>query len=344
MVAKNEVELKKSITGKAQKVYYVYGDEKFLIKHFSTLAKEKIAGENPFSYHSFSGHEKIEEISQAINLIPFMGGQNYVNICDFDINALSDNDFEKFTAQVSNIDESTTVFISQITLSVDHKKSKAKKFLSVCDEVGVVAKISKRDEKSLQRQIISWATKSGCTISNVNAQKILFYCGNDLSNLKNEISKLCAYCINREITREDIEKLTTKKIEARIFDLSKYILQNDNDKAFTLLNDLLSNREEPTVILAILSTTYIDMYRVKVANESGKNYMELVNVFDYKRKEFRLKHADRYASKLSLDTIKYCIHIITSTEKDMKSLRADKSILLQSLVSKLLNIRGYKID
>ena len=189
---------------------------------------------------------------------------------------------------------------------------------------------------ALEKQVVRWVVKSGATISSIDAGRIITYCGKDLHTLRNEVDKLCAYVDGGEITREVIEKLVTKTTEARIFDLSKLVISKNNDKAQKLLEDLFYLKEEPITIVAILAMTYIDIFRVRVAVESGKKIADIVGDFDYKKKEFRLNNAQRISSTMTTEEIRKSIELIIETDKKLKSKRVDKKILTQELITKLI--------
>lgn len=60
-------------------------------------------------------------------------------------------------------------------------------------------------------------------------------------------------------------------METTVFLLSNALVRGDYSKAYALLDLLMAQREEPYTILAVLSSAYIDMYRVRAAIEAGKN-------------------------------------------------------------------------
>ena len=344
MAKLNENEFKKIIKEEPKKIYYIYGEEKYLIKHYTSKLQEKIAGKKPsdFSCHIFENGEDLEQISIAINTISFMGERTYVEIHDFDFNKLTDNEFDVWLNLIENLTDSVTVVISQLTIKVDGSKSKTKKTITAIEKNGVVANIEKRGDMALEKQLVSWATKQGVKLSAIDASRIVSYCGTDLYMLRNELDKLCAYVDGTEITREVIDKLVVKNTEARIFDLAKLVITGSTDKAYTLLSDLFYNREEPVTIVSILSLTYVDMYRVRVYVESGKRCEDVACDFDYKRKEFRLKNAQRQASTMTTQEIRECIDLLVEADKMLKSARVDKEILVQELITKLMLVRNKR--
>lgn len=342
MMAKlTEAELKKELRAETpQRLYYLYGNEKYLVKHYYDKLSEKLGGKHPsdFSYHVFQTLDQIDQIAVAANVVPFMGGRVFVGIADADASKLSDGQFEKLMQLFEEIPESTTVVIAQLTINPDMVKSKNKKMLAALTKLGVCTELGKMGDMALQKQLVSWALKRGAALNPVDAGRIVSYCGTDLQNLKNELDKLCAYTDNGEITREAIELVVVKNFEARVFDLSKFVVAGDCDSAYKQLDQLFYQREEPISILAVLSLAYVDMYRVRAAIESGQRAQDVAEYYDYKRKEFRLSNAERSAKKLPTQALRESLGILTETDEMMKSTPRDNALLLQELIAKLLMI------
>ena len=154
--------------------------------------------------------------------------------------------------------------------------------------------------------------------------------------LQNELDKLCAFVEHGEITAEHIEMLTTKNLEAKVFKLADFVASGNSDQAYKQLDLLFYQREEPIAVLAVLSGAYVDMYRVRVAIESGEQSSVLEKYFDYGKKAFRLKNAERDGKRLTTTALRKSLDAIVDTDYRMKSTRADKRVLMETLISKLL--------
>ena len=317
MAKLTEIELKKSIKEQnVESIYYLYGNEKLLVRHYTDKLTEKIAGKSPseFSCHVFSGADDMDQIAIAANVLPFMGGKNYVNIKDLDASKLSDAAFAKLMELLKNLPDTTSVVISALTITPDMSKAKNKKLVAEVARLGVVAELNKMSQIALEKQLMSWARKQGATLTEADAGRLVTYCGTDLSTLQNELEKLCAYAYGREITREDIEKTVVKNLEARVS------------------------------ILAVLASAYVDMYRVRVAVESGKKAVDVAACFDYKRKEFRLTNAQRYAKGLPTAALRESLAVLIEADERMKSTPCDKQVLLQELIVKLMLLTKKEYD
>lgn len=336
-----EADLKSDIkNSKFDKLYFLFGEEKYLIRHYSNKLTESILGKGylDFNYQKFSSSgSTIDEIADAVEALPIMAEKKCVLVTDLDIEGMNATDQKKLGELISDIPDTTVLIISQVTLDINLKKSaKWKKFISGLEKSGTVISIDKMGSVAIERQLMSWAKKCGTILSQINAGKIVKLCGSDLLTLKNETEKLCAYVGQNEVTEQDIDLLITKNLETTVFVLSNALMSGDYNKAYKQLDLLFYQREEPVAILAVLASSYIDLYRARVAIESGENSKVLSEIFDYKNKEFRIKNAERDSRKMSTECIKESINIITETDLALKSSRTNSRILMEEMLSKLL--------
>ena len=100
-------------------------------------------------------------------------------------------------------------------------------------------------------------------------------CGTNMQVLINEIRKLIEYeGKNGTIKKEDIDKLSIKELESKIFDLTDSLGKRDITKALDMLKELLYNKEPIQKILVTLYNHLKKLYIVKLAEEYNKNISE----------------------------------------------------------------------
>lgn len=123
------------------------------------------------------------------------------------------------------------------------------------------------------------AAKRGCVISRADAQHIAELTLCDLSLASTETDKLCSYAGTGEITAEMIDKLTIKQLDTSIYSLATELLKGNRRQALLILDDLIAQKIEPVVILAALSSNYIDFYRAKTAweQENPRNRQPMIS-------------------------------------------------------------------
>lgn len=115
--------------------------------------------------------------------------------------------------------------------------------------------------------------------------------GKDYLNIKQELEKLMTYKLYEKIiTKEDIDLITNKNIEASIFDLIDAILKKDKVKSYEYYNHFINNGTEIFQILILLSNQIRLIYSVKVLNNlSDIEISDKLNVKEYPVKLARSK-------------------------------------------------------
>ena len=118
------------------------------------------------------------------------------------------------------------------------------------------------------------------------------------------------------------------------------IAKGEADQAFETLGNLFKLREEPVMILGVLSKAFVDMYRVKAAKEKGISYTALADAFPstYKGRNFILDNAARDGANYSVTQLKNALNILSDTDRRLKSTGEDGKIVLEELILRLLRV------
>lgn len=337
-----EAELKKQIEKSSfSRLYLLHGEEKYLIDFYAKKLTAKAGGKvfPDFNLQQFDDTASIDEIASAVEALPFMAEYKCVAVSDLNVESLRVQEAAKLEELVKNIPDSTVLVIYLPSIEIDYKANKKwKKFIGLANEAGITVQIKKRSNPDLEKALCSAATKRGCELSRQNAGRIIRYCGNSMQTLFNELEKLCAYVKEGEITAQTIDQLVVKNLEARVYDLSKAIVSGDYDRAYKVLDLLFQQNEEPVSVLAVLSSAYVDMYRVRISVQGGCGVTEPAKYFDYARKEFRLTNAERDAARLTTSMLRQSLQALLDADTALKSARGDRRIVMEKLIAELLLI------
>lgn len=338
-----EAELKKQ-TDKASfgSLYLLYGEETYLIERYAQKLISKAAGDTflDFNLQRFDGESaSIDEIADAVEALPFMAERKCVAVSNLNVDARSASEQEKLKELIANIPSSTVLVIYLLSSSIDYKKSsKWKTFLTAVNKAGDSIAFKRKDNADIEKLLCTAATKRFCTLSRQDAARMIFLCGNDLQTLFNELEKLCSYAQQGEITQKMVDQIVVKNMETTVFLLAKSLIAGEYEKAYRSLDLLFYQNEEPVAILAVLSSSYIDMYRVRTALQSGQSSTEPAKYFDYKGKEFRLRNAERDVKNLSTDVLRGSLNELLNADIALKSTRTSGRIILEELIAKLLMV------
>ncbi len=343
----NEDTLKKQIkTGEFLRVYFLYGDEGYLKQFYANQICAKTVSEDfaDFNLKKLEGKEtSLNEIYDCVSSFPMMAEYTCTLVKDYPLNTFA-GDRGKFDSEflemITDIPETSVLVFWMDTITVDEKDKKWSSILKLMDEVGACVKLEKRTRSALEKLLVSSASKKNCSLSKDVAGYMISLVGEDMSTLQNELNKVCAYAGSGEVTKKHVDDTVIVSVEAKIFALSRMIAKGEADAAFETLSNLFKLREEPVMILGVLSKAFTDMYRVKAAKEKGVSYSGLSDVFPgtYKGRGFLLDNAARDCSGFSIKQLKEALMILSDTDRRLKSTNEDPKTLFEELILRLLRV------
>lgn len=153
--------------------------------------------------------------------------------------------------------------------------------LTKCDltttiqELGEICNFERLKPVELKKKLKTICNMYQVNIDENTLQYFIETCGTNMQVLINEIRKLIEYeGKNGTIKKEDIDKLSIKELESKIFDLTDNLGKRDITKALEMLKELLYNKEPIQKILITLYNHLRKLYIVKLAEDYNKNISE----------------------------------------------------------------------
>ena len=232
MAVLSDAELAKSIRqGEFSPVYLLYGKETYqLQKHLSALIRKSVGKQSScFNLQQFDGNRvTVSEIIDAAEAYPVMADKKCVTVSSLDLDKLPEKDFLALKELVKDPPPDTVLIFHYTGNEIDPKKSnRQKSFLGLVEKSGTVTEFKFLSQSQLEKVLLDTAAKSGCKLSPYLACYLIDRCGDSLSVLLTEMEKLCCFVGSGEITKENVDMLTVKTIEASAFDLAKAILKRE---------------------------------------------------------------------------------------------------------------------
>lgn len=343
-----EENLKKNIAD-PQGVYLLFGEDTFLKKTYADKIAKKIAEpDDIFNYSKFTGDCDLQDVYDSVMQIPFMGDKKYIELCDYDFEHCSKSDFDKLCDLITEAPDTAVLVIRFDSVEVDSKKSnKFKKLVTAVDKVGGMAvNLDHRKMPELIKMLTDGAAKRGKKMDAAAAKFLIETAGDDINTLKNELDKLCSFAGDEPITKETVDNVSVKTVEASVYNLSRFILSLDTSSALACLDELFFMRIEPMIILSTISSGYIDMFRIYSAKEQGMSTKEILSQFNYKGREFTLEKAAGNLKKFDFKRLSLSLKALAAADKSLKSFGADSRIILEQLIIRLIYIiaKGESVD
>ena len=342
MAELNEKELKAHIKGEEPyPLYLICGDEDYLKKLYTDLLSDKIVAPElqSFNLDRYEGKSlDLRDVFDRAEMMPMMAERRCIVVENAKLEGMNEADLSLLSSYCSNpTDFSSVIFFQK---NSDFSIAKAKKAVDAISKTGAVCVLNKRKGADLIKPLISSAKKQNCVLSTQMANYLVSLVGDDFNTLINELSKVCHFCGEGEITKNHIDEVAVKTDDAKIYLLTKALISGDFDKALEVLHILLRQKTEPEYILGTLVSTYVDMYRAKISVSCGERAEALSEPFRYGKLEFRLTNGAKDASKMTVETLRSCLEVLSEADMKLKNGRDLPSIVLEQLMVRLFLIRS----
>jgi DNA polymerase-3 subunit delta len=264
-------ELKSAIANKALPPLNVfYGEESYLLNHYISLARGTASG-NDFDVKKLYGADcSYADIEEAVNAAPFMSDYVFTEVRDFDLFSMPENDANSFTEIAADMPAGCRVIFAYS--DAGWKPDKRRKLWKTLEKYANVVEFKAQPESDLVPWVIRHFQAAGKRISNEDALYLIRRSGRLMSNLKNEIDKLSAYCSGTAVTTDDIRLLAIPQLEAGVFDMAESLISGDYESSAAALSILIANREETIPLVAALSWKFRHAYASAVKNPRNPRF------------------------------------------------------------------------
>lgn len=337
----NYSQLKNSIDTQNFKNLYFLCGEPNLVKYFEKTIISKTLGSNYTSFdYTVLNEENFsnESFETSLNTFPITNSKKCIIIKNLSWEELSNDDIKVFSELLKDIPEFAVVIIVNTSSTMGTKNNlKTQKIKNISKSVGIFSDLSLKDFP-IERQILAWVKRDyGKTIEKPEIKKILEMCnGYQIHEIQNEVKKICEFEKGNTIKESSLEIIWKSNRKVNVFELPKALCSKNAKKCFDILSSLLSQGEEPLYILNAILGEYTDIYRVKLFLENKASPEKLLEIFDYKKKEFRIKNAVKSASNLSLKEIEEIIFYFVQADEKLKSTNIDAKTVLSELITLIL--------
>ena len=147
------------------------------------------------------------------------------------------------------------------------------------EKVGEVKEFALLKLPDLIANIKKIAVAYKVNIDDATAKYLVECCGTSMQDLINELRKLIEYKgENSNITKQDIDLLCTKQIQAVIFDLTDNLGKKETSKALEVYNGLILNKEPIQKILITLYNHFKKLYIIKIAEKYNEDVATAMNL------------------------------------------------------------------
>ena len=278
-----EIEIKKEYKS-PEGVYILFGEEDYLKRFYAGKIRETILGDSPyalFNHAVFTPKNFSEDaLADALATPPVFDEKKLIELSEFNFSELKASEIEillDFFTEAKDYDYAV-VLMNLACDALDYGVAKGQKITkpsALYKKLNAVAKTAYLPRAS-QRDLIVWAgkhfAKDKIEADTPVLTQLITQCTSDMMTLVGEIDKLCAYLRAHGETVLQKEHIATVCCETRELDpfaLSNAVLAGKTDAALQILELMEEKHIRPAIAFAGIYSTYIDLYRVRAAMDSG---------------------------------------------------------------------------
>ncbi len=328
-----EKELKNS---KLQSLYLFYGEESFLLesslKKIKNLFGEIVKGINYVNIDETNLESLISEIET-----PSFGYEKKLIIVK-DSGLLKKEGKRKNTELEKNreklnkyINENIEIIKQTVILVIIEDDIQKCDLTTTIEKNGVVVKFDLQKPMQLEKRIKDICNGYKVNIDSNTIRYFIECCGTNMQELINEIRKLIEYAgTNGTIKKEDIDKLSIKKLESIIFELTDNLGNKKIKEALDVMHNLIYAKEPVQKILITLYNHFKKLYFVILAQNTNRNLVEVLNL--KANQTFLVDKYKRQTRYFKARELKEILQRLRDLDNDYKIGNIDLQVGLESIL------------
>lgn len=314
-------------------VYLLYGQETFLMEEICSAIRERVlnGGDPSFNEVVLDLEEvPVQQLVQEAESPPFFGeqriviGRNARFLSTARVRQKVEHRPEELLRYVKE-PLSTTVLV---LLVPEEKLDARKKAVKTLERSVRTVRCDPLEGKELEHWVLNRFQRRGVKPHPEAIRRLIRRAGNDLRLLHHECDKLAAYAgKGGKISVEDVDRMVPRVLEEDVFKLVDRVAGRKVEEAFSILYDLLDQREEPIRILALMTRQFRIMLQVKVLAAQGKSEREIASLLGLH--PYPVKLARRQGKAFSERQLRRLLLLAIETDQAIKSGKIDKTLALE---------------
>lgn len=320
-------ELQKELAaGKFHKIYLFFGEETYLKREYKNKIKNAcIDDEDTINFNQYEGKNvNPREIIDLSQTLPFFAEHRLIILENTGFFKKSSDELAEYAAEIPD---------TSILLFVETEVDKRTKLYKAVKKYGKIVEFPRQSEKILEKWVLSRIKKENCQVTKAAVTLFLQKTGADMENIASELEKLICYTIDKEsITEDDVIQICTEQTSSRIFEMIRAIGEQNQKKALDLYYDLLTLKEPPLRILALISRQFWLLYQVKELtklNRGRDDIAKLTGLHGFVVNQY-ISQSKGFKTSVLKDAVQHCV----DTEESIKKGRIADKLGVELLIVK----------
>jgi DNA polymerase III subunit delta len=310
-----------------KKIYYVYGDEDFLVTE--QVAKIR-SGFPEESIDHYQGKVDISNLFEAIATGGLFVQTKLILFKNpwFLFDAISDDEVKELQQLIKQANDGDNTLVIYI---LDKKVDQRKKLAAFLKKNAELTE-HKAFKDWEQDKLMSWISNKIKNLKKtIDRNTLIMFAqveGTNLRHIAGEIEKLCVYIGDRqEITLKDIKAISVGA-NSSIYPLNEAMKEKKMSSIMPFFYKLLQNGEHPIRILALVLTNIRFYYQIIALKEQGKNTQEMGKLIG-KNPYFISMTQQVICKHYSKEVLEKAFHKLSKTDLMIKTGKIDPKVGLE---------------
>lgn len=307
--------LKKDINANTLKNLYLFtGPEVFLSEFYVNDIRKRLLGDGADDFNLLTVSRTLPDISAAddfINSYPFMSDKKLLIIKDSGIlKKAPDEDKKYWQKALASVPDYCIIIFCENDID---KRSVIYKALN---SNGTTVEFNYQQGQTLITWIQKFIASNGKQIDSADAEYLIASCNPGMINLKREMEKLISCkSENPKITKSDIDRLVTKSIESRVFEMADDIAKGNKAAAYKKLEDIKALNIKPPEIIPAIFSKFASYRKIKLLSPMPLKQMAM----KMNQREYFIKKDYESSANMTMEKIEKLMFLCKETDFKVKN-------------------------
>lgn len=306
----------------------IIGDNLELVNFYLSEIMNKIGYEEEKKIEYDMSVSSLSDILDEASMISLFSNEKIIIGNDFNISNIKDEEIDYLDRYIKNINKD--VYIILIASKID---TRLKNYRIFKDNFNVIDISKSKNDDNIYDFIKNYIKDNRYKIDKYNLDYLVSKLGNDINNIKLELSKIFMYKDNDNIIdRDTIDLLVADNIDNVIYEFTNAVLDRDYDKVSKMYDNFKMQNIGYDYLLVSLSNSFRQALIIKILYNKRKSNFEIAKIIN--KKEFYVKKMLERLYNYTEEDICMIINKLATIDREFKTGKNNIDMLELFLIGK----------
>lgn len=306
----------------------IIGDNLELVNFYLSEIMNKIGYEEEKKIEYDMSVNSLSDILDEASMISLFSNEKIIIGNDFNISNIKNEEIDYLDRYIKNINKD--VYIILIASKID---TRLKNYRIFKDNFNVIDISKSKNDDNIYDFIKNYIKDNRYKIDKYNLDYLVSKLGNDINNIKLELSKIFMYKDNDNIIdRDTIDLLVADNIDNVIYEFTNAVLDRDYDKVSKMYDNFKMQNIGYDYLLVSLSNSFRQALIIKILYNKRKSNFEIAKIIN--KKEFYVKKMLERLYNYTEEDICMIINKLATIDREFKTGKNNIDMLELFLIGK----------